>query len=51
MSVSFCNENPNKLTQKWLISNKFYAGYYVEMGPLYLFGGVFCVEDTEHQSP
>ena len=32
MSVSFCNENPNKLTQKWLISNKFYAGYYVATG-------------------
>ena len=32
MSVSFCNENPNKLTQKWLVSNKFYAGYYVATG-------------------
>ena len=32
MSVSFCNENPNKLTQKWLVSNKFYAGYYVVTG-------------------
>ena len=25
MSVSFCNENPNKLTQKWLILNKVYG--------------------------
>ena len=31
MSVSFCNENPNKLTQKWLVSNKFYTGYYVSI--------------------
>ena len=27
MSVSFFTENLNKLTQKWLISNKFYTGY------------------------
>ena len=32
MSVSFYNENPNKLTQKWLISDTFYAGYYVATG-------------------
>ena len=32
MSVSFCNENPNKLTQKLLVSNKFYVGYYVATG-------------------
>ena len=32
MSVSFYDENPNKLTQKWLISDKFYAGYYVATG-------------------
>ena len=32
MSVSFCNENPNKLTQKWLVLNKLYAGYYVATG-------------------
>ena len=32
MSVSFCNENPHKLTHKWFDSNKFYAGYYVAIG-------------------
>ena len=32
MIVSFWNKNPNKLTQKLLISNKFYAGYYVATG-------------------
>ena len=32
MSVLSCNENPNKLTQKWLVSNKFYAGYYAVTG-------------------
>ena len=26
MSVSLWNENPNKLIQKWLVSNKFYSG-------------------------
>ena len=32
MSVSFYDENPNELTQKWLISDKFYAGYYKATG-------------------
>ena len=26
MSISFWNENPNKLIQKWLVSNKLYSG-------------------------
>ena len=25
MSVSFCDENPNKLSEKLLVSNKFYS--------------------------
>ena len=32
MSVSFCNENPNKHTQKWLVSNKFLLLYHVATG-------------------
>ena len=32
MSVSFCNENPNKHNQKWLVSNKFLLLYHVATG-------------------